>query len=104
LVDHVVQPNPTVHPSVSFDPEQDAKALHKAMKGFGTNEATIIAILCHRSCQQRLEIANTFKAAFGKVTFDRHLSDTFCVQFQIVNALFIFRLAHADLSRIQDKR
>jgi len=59
-------PNPTVHPSVSFDPEQDAKALHKAMKGFGTNEATIIAILCHRSCQQRLEIANTFKAAFGK--------------------------------------
>jgi len=58
--------NPTVHPSASFDAELDAKALHKAMKGLGTNEATIIAILCHRSRQQRLEIANTFKAAYGK--------------------------------------
>jgi len=59
-------PYPTIIPHHPFDPEHDAKVLHKAMKGFGTNEGAIIDILCERSCQQRVEIANTFKAAYGK--------------------------------------
>lgn len=67
LIIPLIQPNPTVHPCALFDAEEDVKLLHKAMKGFGTNEAAIIAVLCHRSSQQRMEIVKTFKASYGKV-------------------------------------
>jgi len=36
------------------------------MKGMGTDEKAIIAVLAHRTSQQRLEISRSFKAAFGK--------------------------------------
>uniref|UniRef100_A0A3P8V9D8 Annexin n=1 Tax=Cynoglossus semilaevis TaxID=244447 RepID=A0A3P8V9D8_CYNSE len=44
---------PTVCPASDFDPAADAQALRKAMKGFGTDEDTIIEIVAKRSNAQR---------------------------------------------------
>lgn len=57
---------PTVTTFVPFDAEVDAKALYKAMKGFGTDEKAIINIVGHRTTEQLKVIEETFKTAFGK--------------------------------------
>ncbi|XP_052902225.1 annexin B10-like [Anopheles moucheti] len=54
-------PVPTVRPAENFNPSEDAAALRKAMKGFGTDEQAIINILCSRSNYQRLQIIDAFK-------------------------------------------
>lgn len=59
--------NPTVHPAEGFNARSDADALHKAMKGLGTNEQALIDVLCHRTSFQRCEIARAYKAGYGKV-------------------------------------
>uniref|UniRef100_A0A673K230 Annexin n=1 Tax=Sinocyclocheilus rhinocerous TaxID=307959 RepID=A0A673K230_9TELE len=56
----------TVRPYQNFDPASDAQALRKAMKGFGTDEDTIIDIVAHRSNAQRQEIRQTFKSLLGR--------------------------------------
>ncbi|XP_030744646.1 annexin A6 isoform X2 [Echinops telfairi] len=56
----------TVRPAVAFNPDEDAKALRKAMKGIGTDEGTIIDIVTHRSNAQRQQIRQTFKSHFGR--------------------------------------
>lgn len=62
-----MEPNiPTVHPASPFDPRADADALHKAMKGLGTNEAALITVLCHRTSQQRTQIYQAYKSGYGK--------------------------------------
>lgn len=61
-----VQLRPTLLPAVSFDPAADAKALRKAMKGFGTDEDAIIDIVARRSNAQRQEIRQTFKSLLGR--------------------------------------
>ena len=61
---------PTVHPKVPYGPSEeefDAAALRKAMKGFGTDETAIIAILANRSNHQRQLIARKFDSLYGKV-------------------------------------
>lgn len=58
---------PSIKP-VQCDPQADAQALRKAMKGIGTDEKTIINILTKRSDAQRQSICTAFKASFGKVT------------------------------------
>ncbi|KAL4236376.1 Annexin A13 [Mactra antiquata] len=48
-------------------PEQyDAKQLHDAIKGLGTDEGTLIEILCSRSKVQIEEIKKTYKTLFKK--------------------------------------
>jgi len=64
---------PTVRPKQPYGPsdeEADAAALRKAMKGFGTDEKAIIAILAKRSNHQRQLIARKFTALYGKVQID----------------------------------
>lgn len=59
--------DPTIKPQFPFDALQDAKALRKAMKGFGTDEEAIIQVLTKRSAGQRQEILTEFKNEFGRV-------------------------------------
>lgn len=54
----------------------DANALRKAMKGFGTDENTLINILCRRSNEQRQHIAREFKTCFGKDLINDIRSET----------------------------
>uniref|UniRef100_W5LMZ9 Annexin n=1 Tax=Astyanax mexicanus TaxID=7994 RepID=W5LMZ9_ASTMX len=57
----------TVTEAAGFNPDQDAEALRKAMKGAGTDEAAIISILPHRTIAQRQLIKESYKRAVGKV-------------------------------------
>ncbi|XP_046450951.1 annexin B9-like [Daphnia pulex] len=57
---------PTVRPASPFDARADADALHKAMKGLGTDEKALINVLCHRSSSQRTAIYQAFKSGYGK--------------------------------------
>uniref|UniRef100_A0A8B9KJ07 Annexin n=1 Tax=Astyanax mexicanus TaxID=7994 RepID=A0A8B9KJ07_ASTMX len=61
-----VQLRGTVHPISDFDPGSDAQDLRKAMKGFGTDEDTIIEIVAKRSNEQRQEIRHVFKSILGR--------------------------------------
>lgn len=56
-----------MRPATNFNPEEDAKALKAAFKGFGSDEDAIIDIITKRSNAQRLEIAVKFKTMYGKV-------------------------------------
>ncbi|XP_004469521.2 annexin A13 isoform X2 [Dasypus novemcinctus] len=49
-----------------FDADRDAKRLHKACKGMGTDEAAIIEILSSRTSEERQKIKHKYKATYGK--------------------------------------
>ena len=65
--DKKIQNIPTVLPMKPFNPQADAEVLHKAMKGLGTKEKSLIDVLCGRTCSQRLQIVQAYKKACGKV-------------------------------------
>lgn len=56
----------TIRPKNPFDAEEDAEALHKAMKGAGTDEDTVIAILTSRTKSQRRQISTRYMAKYKK--------------------------------------
>ncbi|EPB72124.1 Annexin [Ancylostoma ceylanicum] len=61
---------PTLRPIHIFDPNQDAETLKQAFKGFGTNNAEVINVLCERTNRQRQEIAKAFKVMYGEDLID----------------------------------
>ncbi|KAJ8307174.1 hypothetical protein KUTeg_015258 [Tegillarca granosa] len=71
-----IQEDPTMTPYENFNAEEDAEALRKAMKGFGTDEDAIIKVMGYRSMDQRLEIVKTFKTMFGKDLISELKSET----------------------------
>ncbi|XP_053322420.1 annexin A13 [Spea bombifrons] len=58
--------HPTIKHHHNFDAERDAKKLHKACKGMGTDEKSIIEILANRSSEQRQQVKEKFKSMYGK--------------------------------------
>ena len=44
----------------------DAEVLRNAMKGFGTDETTLIKVVANRTNRQRQVIKDQYKAAFGR--------------------------------------
>ncbi|XP_072281171.1 annexin A7 isoform X2 [Pyxicephalus adspersus] len=56
----------TIRAAANFDALADAEKLRKAMKGFGTDEQTIVDVVSNRSNDQRQKIKAAFKTAYGK--------------------------------------
>lgn len=56
----------TIKPYRNFNAQQDAEALRKAFKGWTTDHATVIDILCARSDYQRQDIVRCYKQSFGR--------------------------------------
>ncbi|KAL4609275.1 annexin A4-like [Arapaima gigas] len=65
----------TVTEAAVFNADNDAQRLREAMKGAGTNEATIIEILAHRTIAQRQRIKEAFKQSVGKDLADELRSE-----------------------------
>jgi len=57
-------------------PHYCAKQLHKAMKGAGTDEETLVEILCSRSHQEVLQIATAYETEYGNALVDDINGDT----------------------------
>ncbi|NXT38713.1 ANXA4 protein, partial [Pelecanoides urinatrix] len=53
-----------------FSAEQEAQALRKAMKGFGTDEDAIIEILTKLNVSQRQQVLITYKSSIGRDLID----------------------------------
>eukprot|EP00045_Choanoeca_perplexa_P009678 m.93821 g.93821 ORF g.93821 m.93821 type:complete len:855 (-) comp14991_c0_seq1:659-3223(-) len=58
--------SPTIRPTEKFNAAEDAKALRKAVKGWGTNEKTLIRILGHRTQQERDAIRQEYTKQFDR--------------------------------------
>merc|ERR1712106_90544 len=56
---------PTVHKMEPFDPSGDAATLRKAMKGCGTDEDAIIALLSKRNSDQRTKILKKYNSVYN---------------------------------------
>lgn len=80
--------NPTLVPAASFEPEKDAALLRTAMKGLGTDEATLVAIIGQRSLSQRQAIRRTFKVMVGKELVDELDGETSGNLHRLLLALF----------------
>lgn len=55
-----------VRATPNFNPEKDCEVLRKAMKGLGTDEDTIIKLVCNRTNHERQEIIKYYATAYGK--------------------------------------
>lgn len=64
------------------------------MKGFGTNEDAIIEVLCRRSNLQRVDIARTYKTAYGKDLINDIKSETSGNFESVLVALLTFSSEH----------
>lgn len=66
MASHQVRYRGTVRNYADFQPSLDVEAIHKAIRGIGTDEKTLISILTERSNTQRLEIADDYQALYKK--------------------------------------
>ncbi|VVB13929.1 unnamed protein product [Arabis nemorensis] len=67
-------------PATVPSPEEDAKQLNEAFKGWGTNEGVIISILAHRNATQRNFLRTVYAANYKKdllKELDKELSGDF---------------------------
>ena len=55
-----------VRATPNFNPEKDCEVLRKAMKGLGTDEDTIIKLVCNRTNHERQEIIKYYATAYCK--------------------------------------
>lgn len=67
--------NGTIYDFPGFDANKDAEILHKAMKGFGTDEDIILDLLTQRSNAQRQDIIVGYKTVIGKDLVDDLMSE-----------------------------
>ncbi|XP_020605141.1 uncharacterized protein LOC110043977 isoform X1 [Orbicella faveolata] len=65
----------TLKPADNFNAADDAETLKKAMKGFGSDEEAIIAVLGARTNKQRQEIAAKFQQEYDKNLVDELKSE-----------------------------
>ncbi|XP_078350996.1 uncharacterized protein LOC144635778 isoform X3 [Oculina patagonica] len=65
----------TLKPAANFNAAEDAEALKKAMKGFGSDEDAIMAVLGARTNKQRQEIAAKFQQEYNKNLVDELKSE-----------------------------
>ncbi|KAK6043668.1 Annexin, partial [Cooperia oncophora] len=56
----------TIHASASFDEEQAAESLERAMRGYGTDKQKVIEILVKCNNAQRQMIRTPYKVRYGK--------------------------------------
>jgi len=56
----------TIEPISPFDVEEDAQALREAMKGWGSDDRALLALLSTRSAEQRLKIGLYYKTMYGR--------------------------------------
>lgn len=61
---------PAVVGAAHFNAEKDSQTLRDAMKGLGTDEDTIIEILCARDYKQIDEIEKKYQQMFGRILRD----------------------------------
>jgi annexin A6 len=61
-----IEETPTLYPVEPFNANDDCESLRKAMKGFGTDEKTIIEIISKRSNSQRQELKSVYKQMHGR--------------------------------------
>ncbi|TGZ72243.1 hypothetical protein CRM22_002207 [Opisthorchis felineus] len=57
---------PTIEPTPGFSASADAERLHRAMKGAGTDEDTLINILARRTNHERQQICATYESLYHK--------------------------------------
>ncbi|KAF6767952.1 hypothetical protein AHF37_09502 [Paragonimus kellicotti] len=78
---HKIDPNgkllrPTIEPTPGFSASADAERLHRAMKGAGTDEDTLINILARRTNHERQEICASYKSHYNKTLREDIKSET----------------------------
>ncbi|KAL6114895.1 anxa3 [Pungitius sinensis] len=66
----------TIRPKAGFNGGDDAAALRKAIEGLGTDEATLVEILTHRSSAQRQLVCAAYKEATGRTLVEDLKGDT----------------------------
>ncbi|CAH8517024.1 unnamed protein product [Dicrocoelium dendriticum] len=74
---------PTIEPTPGFSASADAERLHRAVKGAGTDEQTIIDILAHRTNHERQQICAAYQNQY-KQSLRQDLKDDTSGDFRTV--------------------